>query len=537
VRAFFVAPEKRTFMDRFTTTTVAGDSPPSEAWLFAQAILGRPIPEMMPFEAKAIAQREELGQLARFSHRHAEELCRLQSTEANARRDRELLEWAAQFSAGAERKLRTIQQIEAQEGRTWHAIERFAEADSLVIEWNEADHPRAPEGTPIGGQWVSKAGGAGGTSGSGGRVAGSAERVAANPSDPSRWYVPSGAKGEWLGAKGDSTFRLKTPVDVNGKLVHEIQFTKGVPVLDKFALPGNTATIILTGDHTTDLRHAEDAWRNLNPGKKLPANATFHHDLLHATEQTVTIDGKKTKVLVGKMQLVPKDINKAVFHEGSASVAKKYYQGLGVDVGSVARLAKEEARLAGRSRTVVSRALGKIKPGKIAKGLAPLVGRSIVRAIPIVSSGLAILEFADNVEAHGVGGAVVRATPLLGDLVTAHDLGSELAKQIRDDADAAAGAAQRQLNEPSRRAWEQADKQTIAAYNELAPQIKVTNPAQSADGSGLVDPQEIATALHEYREAMQNAYFKRNVHRKGFDFDAAAAHNKRQLRERLGCVS
>jgi hypothetical protein len=303
--------------------------------------------------------------------------------------------------------------------------------------------------------------------------------------------------------------------------------------LDKFALPGKTATIILTGDHPTDLRHAEQAWRNLNPGKKLPDNATFHHDLLHATEQTVTIDGKKTKVLVGKMQLIPTDVNSAVFHQGSASVAKKYYEGLGVDARSVARLAKEEARVAGKSGTIVARALGKIKPGEIAKGIAPLVGRSIVRAIPIVGSGLAIVAFAENVEAHGVGGAVARATPVLGDLISAYDLGSELAKQIRDDADAAAGDAQRKLNEPSRKAWEQADEQTIAAYHEMAPQIRVTNQPQSGDGVELVDPHEIAAALHDYREAMQSANFLRNVHLKGFHFDAAAAHNKQQLRNRL----
>jgi len=62
------------------------------------------------------------------------------------------------------------------------------------------------------------------------------------------------------------------------------------------------------------------------------------------------------------MQLVPKGVNEAVFHQGSASVAKKYYQGLGVDIGSVARLAKEEARMAARSGTVVRRAIVKIKP-------------------------------------------------------------------------------------------------------------------------------------------------------------------------------
>jgi hypothetical protein len=105
-------------MDRYTKSTdMASDSPPSEAWLFAQSILGRPIPRMMPPEAKAKAQREDLGRRARFSHRHAEELRRRQSTEANARRDRELMEWAAQISTEAKDKLRAIQQIEAQEGR------------------------------------------------------------------------------------------------------------------------------------------------------------------------------------------------------------------------------------------------------------------------------------------------------------------------------------------------------------------------------------------------------------------------------------
>lgn len=362
-------------------------SPPSEAWLFAQAILGKPIPRIVSPETKARAAREELERLAQWSSRHAEELRKLEAAEAQARHDREILEWATGISARAAEKLRALQRKETEDREAWRRAEQFAEqllegmsetrwfrpsVDeyepshlAAIVEWD----PNQPRDNL--GRWTSTGGGgggaSGGASGSGGRVAGSAERIAANPSDPSRWYLPSDAKGEWLGAKGESTFRLKKPINVNGKLVHEIEFIKGVPVLDKFALPGNAATIILTGDHPTDIRHAEEAWRNLNPGKKLPDNATFHHDLLHATEHTVTIDGKKTKVLVGKMQLIPADVNKAVFHQDSASVAAKYYQGLGVDVAAVARLAKEEARLAGKSRTIVSRALGKIKPGTIAR--------------------------------------------------------------------------------------------------------------------------------------------------------------------------
>ena len=490
-----------------------------------QALLGKPIPDPAAKAKQARVEREHLEWLAQISTEHEAQLRKLQSAEAEARHQRELLEWLAQISTEHAAKLRRlkVEEYEAQEAQQrWeHYYEDYS---APITEWNEVDHPRRGYGLHPG-AWVGK--------GVGGSAAGSVERTAANPSDPSRWYLPSDAKGEWVGAKGHSTFRLKTPVKVNGKLVRDIEFTNGVPVLDKFALPGNTATIILTGDHDTDIIHAKEAWRNLNPGKELPKNATFHHDLLHATEQTVTIDGKKTKVLVGKMQLIPTEINSAVFHQGSASVAKKYYQGLGVDVRSVARLAKEEAGLAGRSRTVVSRALGKIKPGKIAKGLAPLVGRSIARVIPLVGTGLAVLEFADNVEAHGIGGAVARATPLLGDLISAYDAGSDLAKQIRDEADDAAGEHLRRLNEPVRKAWEEADQQTIAAFHELAPQIKVTNQPLSEGGEGLVDPQEIAQALNIYRNQMQQANHLRISKVKGFDYAAAATHNKQQLRQRL----
>jgi hypothetical protein len=145
-------------MDGYTDrmgTAVA--SPPSEAWLFAQAILGRPTPRILSPQDQANAHRAELERLAQFSSRHARALRELQASEAQARRDRELLEWAAGISTEAERKLRAIQQLEAQQRRAWHAVEQFTEADSLVTEWNETDHPRAPKGTPTGGQWVEKA--------------------------------------------------------------------------------------------------------------------------------------------------------------------------------------------------------------------------------------------------------------------------------------------------------------------------------------------------------------------------------------------
>jgi hypothetical protein len=41
--------------------------PPSEAWLFAQAIMGNPIPRIVSPEAAARAKRDELQRLAQLS--------------------------------------------------------------------------------------------------------------------------------------------------------------------------------------------------------------------------------------------------------------------------------------------------------------------------------------------------------------------------------------------------------------------------------------------------------------------------------------
>jgi hypothetical protein len=80
-------------MDHFEAgPDVTGDSPPSEAWLFAHLVLGKPIPRVVSPETKARAARDELERLARFSLRHAEELRKLEATEAEARHDREVLE-------------------------------------------------------------------------------------------------------------------------------------------------------------------------------------------------------------------------------------------------------------------------------------------------------------------------------------------------------------------------------------------------------------------------------------------------------------
>src|SRR5205085_8779430 len=239
--------------------------------------------------------------------------------------------------------------------------------------------------------------------------------------------------------------------------------------------------------------------------------------------ETVEIDGKKIKVLVGKMHLVPSEINRVVFHEGSASVASKYYKGLNISEGIVKDLARQQASLVDDEASMVARASKKIVSGKIAKGISSFVGRSVRTVIPLIGSGIAILEFAENAEAHGVGGAVARAVPVLGDLISAHDLGSDLAKQITDEANAALAATYKAHYEEVADAWDRANAQTIAAFNDLAPQIKVTNDGY--DTGFLVDAEEITDALKVYRGRMQEVNLLERT-KPGFDSGKAAAQAK-----------
>ena len=150
-------------MDRYRKPAeVADDTPPSETWLFAQLMLGQPIPRIVSPQAKAKAHREELERLSRFSSRHAEELRKLESAEAEARRDRERWEWAARISTRAAEELRALQRKEAEEREGWRRAEQFYEAYRAgMIEWNETDHPRQPKGTPVGGQFAANGGGGG----------------------------------------------------------------------------------------------------------------------------------------------------------------------------------------------------------------------------------------------------------------------------------------------------------------------------------------------------------------------------------------
>jgi len=105
---------------------------PSESWLFAQAILGKPIPDPQAAAKRAQADRELLERLATFSTRHEIQLRQLLSEEAAAR--------------------------EAQTPNPW------APAPSAAQEaWDPSKHPR--QGGPPNAGWFATNGGSGGASG------------------------------------------------------------------------------------------------------------------------------------------------------------------------------------------------------------------------------------------------------------------------------------------------------------------------------------------------------------------------------------
>ena len=163
---------------------------PTEAWLFAQELLGNPVPRVGPAAAEARRQRAELEWLASFSTRHEEELQRLRSAEVAARADRELLEFLADISTEHEDKLREVLWEEAELREAQERVERFHQRQrgdiSHVQEagWDASKHPRRGS-APNAGWWAST-GSAGNSSGGGAGSRNSVPATAASYSGSKR---------------------------------------------------------------------------------------------------------------------------------------------------------------------------------------------------------------------------------------------------------------------------------------------------------------------------------------------------------------
>ncbi len=285
--------------------------------------------------------------------------------------------------------------------------------------------------------------------------------------------APSGrlpkSEGRWLGADGNSIWELTEPIELDdGTKITQVPFRNGMPVFDKWSK--GDVYIAITGDHEFDKQEAKRVWKETKGGTISP-DYTFHHDGLTAQP----IKYRNHEVLIGRMQLVPTRLNE-ISHIGSASVAR--------------RLFAQNRELGKQLAAEISSLKNKGPLGKVATRLKSLVkaGKKAGRFLPIVGGVLVILDFADNAEAHGVGGALLRSTPLLGDIVTVYDMGSELADEIRSRAAASAEEAQARANENVHHAHAAATALTIREFKRLSRSVRVTNPYFNADS--LKEPLE-----------------------------------------------
>jgi|GEM_PF-2951652 len=294
--------------------------------------------------------------------------------------------------------------------------------------------------------------------------------------------------GKWVkGAEGNGLLRLAESVTLpDGTIVREIPFRNGMPVFDQWAKGG--VMIAMTGDQAFDQAEARRMWEKRNPGNPIGEEFLFHHD-----GQVVELGKYKGKpVFGGRMQLVPVKVNE-IPHVGSARMA---------------RLFELDSDLAREVNSMSLKGRGPLA-GRLGKALARKA-RAVRRLIPIVGGLLTIIYFAEDVEAHGIGGAVARATPVLGDIIAAYDLGSELAADIRASGIEEIRRAAASANDPTELAHDAAERATAIAFNEIASQIPFQLPYSPDDADDaviekLVDA--IKEPLAEFRGEAYTIYF------------------------------
>jgi hypothetical protein len=285
------------------------------------------------------------------------------------------------------------------------------------------------------------------------------------------------SKGHWKNpaAAGNSDWILDEPVKLeDGRVVTSVRYDNKLPVLDDFS-HGKDVYIAISGDDKFDRAEALVKWKRDNPGMRVPEGYTFHHDL-RDVERITLADG--STVLYGRMQLVPSDLN-AVPHVGSASFARRFGKVEGVsDADRVATARKINSELLSGTGGVAEarKAAAKIAKGGKAVRTVMKVGR---RMIPIVGGMITLITFKQDAEAHGIAGATLRATPLLGDFLAAYDVGNQMAQNIIANTDKSQGRtalAYKVANQHAESGAAMAQRQTADAFNRIAQKVKVAVP-------------------------------------------------------------
>jgi hypothetical protein len=288
--------------------------------------------------------------------------------------------------------------------------------------------------------------------------------------------------GTWIqGQPGHGIWKPDKPILLpDGTKVGAVPFRDGLPVFDEWSK--GHVTIAMTGDPVFDKAQAIKVW-TATEGDLLEEYA-FHHD--GRFTRVLTEEGKT--VFVGRMHVVPKVLNEEVPHIGSASSA---------------RVLKVGRKLAAKLNTLAMEGKGPVV--KAAKGftkVATKLAKKAGKVIPFVGTVLAIIDFGENVEAHGVRGAIVRALPVIGSVVTAYDIGSEASDHIRGNAAASRDESYRAVNDPVDKAHREAAEDTANALEEINQRLKDVKPGPQPDE--LVEA--IKEPVNEFYETMLIIY-------------------------------
>lgn len=152
------------------------DSPPSAAWLFTQSILGTSVHDSQAVGERLCTDRELLEFLVDISDRHCNYKNHAQDGKKQAHRERELLEWLAEFSEKNRYKMRALDREDAQRHESGQRGGQSFDAFGVQeAQWDPSKHPRV--GGPPNAGWFAT------TTGGGGSDA-STDSVSNSPSSP-----------------------------------------------------------------------------------------------------------------------------------------------------------------------------------------------------------------------------------------------------------------------------------------------------------------------------------------------------------------
>jgi hypothetical protein len=176
-------------------------------------------------------------------------------------------------------------------------------------------------------------------------------------------------------------FILNDPIlDRNGLPRTRVPIVNNRPQLNAWSK--GSVSIYITGDSRFDIAQATQMFQTKYPGVDLE-DQTFHHNPLNVRK--VSVNG--IEIYVGEMQAVPRALNRAIPHVGSAAMARELQAAQGIDLSTYKLLAEGQNALSIKSQ---------LSPAPRSSGSG-----TVLKALGIVGVYLTIR---DAIEVSGIGG-------------------------------------------------------------------------------------------------------------------------------------